>query len=141
MKIEEKIKLLNQLGTKSLLEHLTQAENDLQKALTEESAFRNTKHDYLASAGQDCQAVKSIQAELYIQAPGKNAAERDAWVIKQRKENPELQQAITKQREVAFIIDDLRIKMEMAKRRYESTRSVLALRTAQVNFLSGEDKE
>ena len=139
MKIEEKIKLLNQLGTKSLLEHLAQVESDLQKALTEESAFRNTKHDYLASAGQDCQAVKSIQAELYIQAPGKNLIERDAWVTKQRKENSELQQAVTKQREVAFVIDDLRIKVEIAKRRYESTRSALALRTAQVNFLAGEE--
>lgn len=69
---------------------------------------------------------------------GKNLTENDkkAWLERQRKENKELSEAIAKQRQVAFLLDDWQIKVEMAKRRLEGTKAVLALKTAQIRFLS-----
>ncbi|GAI88750.1 unnamed protein product, partial [marine sediment metagenome] len=64
-------------------------------------------------------------------------ADREIWLQKQRAENKELLGAITKQREVAFLIDAHGIKVDMAKKRLEGTRVVLSLKTAQINFLAG----
>lgn len=137
-RVQKRMHLLEALGTKDLMIRLEEYDKELEKALTDEATFQNIHHEYLASAGQDCGAVKRIIAELYVQAPGKNQAERDAWLVKQRVENKELLDAITRQREVSFLIDDHRIKVDMAKRRYERARAVLALRTAQIKFLSGD---
>ena len=137
MKVETKIELLKlPLRTKELVIQLPELEANLAKALIDESLFRNQHHGYLASSGSDCQEVKRLLAEISIDNPGKNAAERDAWSLRQRVENQAVNDAITKQREVAFVLDDYRIKVEMAKRKYESVKVVLNLRTAQINFLA-----
>lgn len=140
MKTEERIKLLQkQLRTRELVENLPTLENNLEKALTDEADFRNANQGYLASSGGDCSEVKRILAEISVRAEGKNAAEREAWLTRQRVENNSLAEAIVKQREVVFLLDDHRVKIEIAKKRYESARAVLALRTAQISFLAGED--
>ena len=74
-------------------------------------------------------------AELAPANPGKNTIERDAWITRQRVDNKELNGAILKQREVAFLIEDFRIKVEIAKKKLENSKTVIALRTAQINFL------
>jgi len=141
MEIEEKLKILKSLDTRSLIEKLHQAENELEKAMTAEADFKNSNHSYLGSG--DCQEVKRILSELSAQAPGTNAAgkkmtiaDKEAWLQKQRTENKELSDAIARQRQVAFLADDHQIKVEMARRRLEGIRSVLALKTAQINFLA-----
>ncbi|MBA7588563.1 hypothetical protein ES708_30623 [subsurface metagenome] len=110
--------------------------------MTDEATFKSQNHNYLGSG--DCQEVKRILAELAAQAPstkeaGKKTtiADREAWLQKQRTENKELADAIAKQGGVSFLIDDHQIKCDMARRRLTSVIAVLALKTAQINFLAG----
>ena len=70
MEIEEKIKVLKSRETKSLVEKLHQAEDDLEKQMIAEADFKNANHGYLGSG--DCQEVKRILAELSAQAPEAN---------------------------------------------------------------------
>ena len=141
MEIEEKIKVLKSRETKSLVEKLHQAEDALEKAMIDEADFKNSNHGYLGSG--DCQEVKRILAELAAQAPEANEAgkkmtiaDRDVWLQKQRTENKELSDASVKQRQVTFLIDDHQIKVEMARRRLEGIRAVLALASQQLAFLA-----
>lgn len=141
MEIEEKLKILKSLDTKSLLEKTYQYENELHKALIAEADFKNSNHNFLGSG--DCQEVKRILAELTMQAPETNeagkrmtAADKDNWLAKQRTENKELSEAIVKQRQVAFLVDDHQIKVEMARRRLTSAIAILTLRTQQIAFLA-----
>lgn len=108
---------------------------DLEKTLIAEADFRGVQHSYLASRESDCAEVKRILAELSASNPGKNTIERDAWITMQRVDNKELNNAILKQREVAFLIEDYRIKVEIAKKKLENSKTVIALRTAQISFL------
>jgi hypothetical protein len=141
MEIEEKLKILKSLDTKDLISKIHQYENELQKELIAEADFKAQNHDYLGSG--ECPAVKRILAELAAQTRETNedgkkmtVADREAWLQRQRQENKELSEAIAKQRQVAFLIDDHAIKVEMAKRRLAGAMAVLALRTAQINFLA-----
>jgi len=141
MEIEEKILVLKSRETKSLVEKLHQAEDALEKAMIDEADFKNSNHGYLGSG--DCQEVKRILAEISTQAPETNGAgkkmtvaDKEAWLQKQRTENKELADAITKQRQVGFLVDDHQIKCEMARRRLEGIRAVLALTTQQIAFFA-----
>ena len=141
MEIEEKLKILKSLDTKALIAKLHSYEDDLQKAMTDEADFKNSNHQFLGSG--DCQEVKRILGELGAQAPEVNetgkkltVADKEGWLLRQRTETKELSDAITKQRQVSFLVDDHEIKVEMAKRRLESTRAILALKTQQIAFLA-----
>jgi len=122
---------------------LSEYEAELLEALTQEADFKNQNHEFLGSG--DCQEVKRILAELLVGAPDINEAgkrltiaERENWLTRQRTENNELSEAIQKQRQVSFLLDDYEIKCEIAKKRWESSRAVLALKTMQIKFLSGD---
>lgn len=141
MEIEEKIQILKSRETKSLVEKLHQYEDELEKAMIAEADFKSANHGFLGSG--DCQEVKRILAELAVQGPETNGAgkkmtiaDKDAWLQKQRTENKELNDAITKQRQVSFLVDDHEIKCEMARRRLTSIIAVLALATQQLAFLA-----
>lgn len=141
MEIEEKLRILKSLETKSLIAKVHEYENALEKAMTEEADFKAQNHSFLGSG--DCQEVKKILAELSVQAPETNGAgkkltiaDKEAWLMRQRTENKELSDAIVKQRQVAFLIDDHQIKVEMARRRPTSVIAILALRTQQIAFLA-----
>lgn len=141
MELEEKVRILKSLDTKSLIEKLRQYEDGLEKAMTEEADFKAQNHSFLGSG--DCQEVKRILAELSVQAPETNSAgkkltiaDKEAWLMRQRTENKELSEAIQKQRQVAFLIDDHQIKVEMTRRRLEGIRAILALKTQQIAFLA-----
>jgi hypothetical protein len=137
MKTEDKVAMLaNQLRTKELVARIPILEEELRKALNDEILFRSKNYDYLARSGEDCPAVKEFIADLYAQAQGKNQAERDAWLLKQRKTNEPLQKLIIKQREASFVADDFKVKIEIAKRSLDNVIAVLSLRTAQIHFLS-----
>ncbi len=58
MEIEEKLRILKSLGTKSLMEKLHQYEDELQKEMTAEADFKAQNHNFLGSG--DCQEVKKI---------------------------------------------------------------------------------
>lgn len=141
MEIEEKLKILKRLDTKSLIGKIYQYENELQNALLAEADFKNSNHGFLGSG--DCQEVKRIVAELAVQAPETNEtgkkltiADKEAWLMRQRKENKELSDAAQKQREVSFLVDNHAIKVEIARRRLAGATTVLALRTQQIAFLA-----
>lgn len=141
MEIEEKVRILKSLETKGLIEKIHQYENELEQAMVAEADFKAQNHSFLGSG--DCQEVKRILAELAVQAPETNeagkkmtVADKEAWLLRQRTENKELADAIVKQRQVSFLVDDHQIKVEMAKKRLEGARAVMALRTAQINFLA-----
>lgn len=141
MELEQKIKILKSLDTKSLIEKLHQTENALEQAMTAEANFKAENHSFLGSG--DCQEVKRILAELTVQAPETNdtgrkmtIADKDAWLLRQRTENKELAAAIAKQRNVSFLCDDHQIRVEIARRRLAGVMAVLTLKTAQINFLA-----
>lgn len=143
MEIPEKIKLLNKIDTKPLITKLHEYENELEKALNDQAMFVAKEYEYICTRGNDCQAVKAILAELLVQAPetgpeGKKTtvADREAWLQTQRKTNKELSEAMMRQRQAAFLVDDWQIKVEMTKKRLEGVKIVLGLRTQQVAFLA-----
>ena len=142
MEIAQKTRLLKSLDTKDLITKLKQYEDGLEKAMNEQMTYTSQHHSFIASRGSDCQEVKRILAELGMQAPTKEEgkkftkADKDDWLILQRKENKELSDAIVQQRQVAFLLDDYQIKYEMTKKRLEGIKVVLALKTAQINFLA-----
>lgn len=141
MEIEGKVKILKHLDTKDLITKIHQYENELEKALKDEMSFKTQNHQYLGSG--DCQEVKRILGEINAQAPEANGAgkkmtiaDKDTWLVRQRTENKELSDAIVKQREVSFLVDDHQIKVDMARRRLTGATAVLALRTQQLAFLA-----
>ena len=143
MEIEEKLRILKSLDTKNLIERIDKFESELEKAMTAEADFKNSNYQFLASSTSDCQEVKRIIAELAIKTPETNksgkkmiVAEKDAWLLRQRTENKELAEAIAKQRQVTFLLADKQIEVEMARRRLEGNRAVLALKTQQIAFLA-----
>lgn len=143
MDIAQKIEILQSRDTKNLIAKLHQYEDELEKAMMAEADFKAKSHGFLGTG--DCQEVKRILAELSVQSPetdeaGKKmtVASKEIWLTKQRTENKELSEAVAKQKQVAFLVNDHQIKVEMVKKRLEGTKAVLALRTAQINFLAAE---
>jgi len=136
--MNEKFEVLRYLDTKSLITRLHELEDEFEKVMKEEAEFKTQNYGYL---GSECAEVKRIEAELTVQAEGTNENQRKAWLLRQRVENDELLMALTRQKTVAFDLENIHIRVEMTKRRLESTKAVLALKTAQIHFLSGEDAE
>ena len=147
MEIEDKLKILKSRDTKALVTKLHEYEDALEKALTDEAVFKSLNQGYLSSTG-DCREVKRIMAELSVLAPETRAdgdsttakkltvADKEEWLVRQRKENKELSEAIDKQRQTAFVLEQQQINVEMARRRLEGIRSVIALKTQQIAFLA-----
>jgi len=143
VEINDKVKILKSLDTKGLIARIQHYEDDLEHALREQASFKDINREYLTSGmSTDCQEVKRILAELATQGPpaesGKRltATARDAWLQKQRTANDELAAAINKQKSIAFLLENNEINIEMARRRLEGARALLALRTGQINFLA-----
>jgi len=143
VEINDKVKILKSLDTKGLIARIQQYEDDLEHALREQASFKDINREYLTSGmSTDCQEVKRILAELATQGPPRESgkkltvAEREVWLQKQRTENDELAAAINKQKSISFLLENNEINIEMARRRLEGTRALLALRTGQINFLA-----
>lgn len=139
MDTDAKQALLCRFGTKGLLLKLDELENDLVKALNEQTRAKTENAGYLSSGDRDCVEVKRILAELTVQpSDGKKLTvpEREAWLQKQRTENPTLKVALERQEKVSALLAHLQITVEMAREKLSNVRIVLALRTAQINFLA-----
>lgn len=137
-----KIQGLKSLDTTKLVAMLPDLEQKLEGTLRAEASFRDLNIGYLSSSNQDCAEVKRITAELSLRCPemidGKKTTvdDRKAWLELQRTQNNELANALGRQKTVAFNLDGSRIDIEMAKKRLETVYRVLALRTAQIQFLT-----
>jgi hypothetical protein len=143
VELNDKLKILKRLDTKALITKIQHYEDELEHALREQASFKDINREYLTSGmSTDCQEVKRILAELAAQGPptesGKKltAADREVWLQKQRTENDELAAAINKQKSISFLLENNEINIEMARRRLEGVRALLALRTGQINFLA-----
>ena len=142
---EWKFKVLRNLDTRNLIERLHQYESEMEQALSEQATFKEANREYLTSGvSSDGQEVKRILAELAAQAPasadGKrlSVADRESWLHRQRVENEELSAAIKRQQSVAFELVNHEIRIEMARRRLEGTKSVDNSMASLLNFLVGE---
>lgn len=141
---EGKLELLRGLGTKDLMERMHELENALEKAMHEENNLKGTNTGYLASHGSDCSEVEMELAALSIKAPETlpgtekkmTAQDRTAWLTLQRRQNTRVAAAINRQESVAFLLDSIKITVETTKKRLEGVRAILALRTAQIEFLT-----
>ena len=78
MEIETKLKILKGIDTKELIANIYRYEGDLETALREDASFKNLNHGYLSSGHGDCQAVKSILAELAALAPDTATVDKTA---------------------------------------------------------------
>ena len=138
----KKIRALKELDTKRLVDLLPDLEEKLEATLREEASSRNLNVGYLSSGISDCAEVKRISAELAIKGMLREdlkkptVEETKNWLILQRTENDELSRALVRQNDVAFELENMRISIEMAKKRLENIHKVLALRTAQIEFLT-----
>ena len=130
-----KLETLRYLDTKSLIVRLHELEDELEKALHEEAEFKTQNYGYL---GAECAEVKRIEAELAVLAEGTNENQRKAWLQRQRMENADLLRALVRQKTAVFGLDNIHIRLEMTKKRLEGIKAVLALKTAQINFLAGD---
>jgi len=144
MEPEEKIRILKSLDTRNLIAQLHKYEDELETALREAASFKDLNRGYLSSTG-DCQETKKLLAELRAQTPVTNEAskkltlaDKEDWLQKQRTENQELAAAIAKQKDTAFLLENNEIKADIARRRLAGAVAVLALKTAQINFLAGD---
>ena len=129
----DKARYLKYLDTKSLITKMHELEDELEKLMKEEAEFKAHNYGYI---GAECSEVKGIEAELVVKAEGTNEKQRTAWLLRQRMENDDLLKALTRQKVTAFDYDNLHIKLDMTKKRLEGIKAILALKTAQLNFLA-----
>ena len=145
----KKIRALKDLDTKRLVDLLSELEEKLETALRADASFRNLNTGFLSSGISGCAEAKRILAELALKGPTSitkdgspgekikmTAPEKEAWLILQRTENDELSRALARQNDVAFELENMRISIEMAKKRLENIHKVLSLRIAQIEFLT-----
>lgn len=144
MEIETKLAILKKLDTANLIRAIKKLEDELETALRDASSFKDLNRGYLSSTG-DCQEAKKLLAEVRAQAPEANkdgkkltAADRDDWLQKQRVDNQELAAALAKQKDIAFQLENNEITGDMTRRRLAGAIAILAIRTAQINFLAGD---
>ena len=144
--LKKKVNILKKLDTKALQERLKQLEDDLFSGLMAQAQTYYENYEYTSSRGGDCARVKEIEAELLNKCPddieGKKLTEagKKAWLTRQRAENTALKVAIQKQMETAFQLESAEITAKLTREQLLSARGALALKTAQINFLSGGDE-
>lgn len=140
--LKRKTEFLKNLDTRSLVSRIHQLEEELEISLLQEARYKFENAEYLSSYASDCRAVEEIMSALEppYREDGKAMTidQRKVWLTRQRKENPELVEATTKQHNVAFMNEQNHIKVETVLKRLEGVRIVLTLKTAQIRFLTGE---
>jgi len=143
VKVERRLELLAKLDTKKLIERMHQLEDSLFTLLMDQANYYAEHADDLARGGNDSPAIKVLEAELLWQCPeakeGKKltVAEKEAWLLQQRKGNKALAEAVERQKQASFQLDSNQATVEVVKQEMQGVRAVITLKTAQINFLSG----
>jgi len=135
MEASQKLEVLHFLNTKEVIARIEVLEAQYEAALFDDLSYRASNSSYLASGSSDCSEVKRILAELAPKAQGSNQTQRDAWLTNQRKHDSALKNAIQCQHDTFFATETNRINIEMSKSKLQTMRAVLALKTAQIEFL------
>ena len=157
MKTEEKLAMLrdpkSHLHTKLLIDQLEVLLKDYEKKLFDQAQHRAENAQFLAPYGSDCSAVKEKLACLIppneaqvSTADGAEAKprkttipEKEAWLKQQRAEDKELVTLIKKQNAATYIIEADKVAIEIALQKMQNVRTVIILKTAQLNFLAGNE--
>lgn len=141
--LQKRLEILKKLDTKPLLDRVKQLEDQLLDSLTEQTQMYYGEYEYTINRGGDCVRVKELEAELLLKVPDNvddkklTVAAKAAWLVSQRNLNPALKAAIEKQLAVNFQLENVEIRVRIIREQLLSTRAILALRTAQIQFLSG----
>ena len=147
MDIKQKLEILQKLDTKKLVEQLKALEEGFFSNMLNHSNLYLEESQNIGRAGGDSLRVKELLAMATFICPAEiegkktTADMREAWLTKQRKESKELNEAIHAQAQAQFQLDTSQATIDTIKEELRNIRAVLALKTAQVNFLSGADEE
>jgi len=145
MNIDEKKEILAKLNTKKLVERMKELEEGLFTTMLHHANLILEETQNIGRAGGDSPKVKELLSMATFICPAEiegkkvTADMRDAWLTKQRKESKELNESIQAQAQAQFQLDASQATMDAMKEELRGTRAVLALKTAQINFLSGAD--
>ena len=146
MNIKKGLTMLQKLGTKKLAERLEYLQDSLFTSLLNHANLFMEERQNIGRAGGDSPRVKELLAMATFVCPAEidgqkvtNDKMREAWLTKQRKESTELNEAIQAQAQAQFQLDSSQATIDATKEELRNIRAVLALKTAQINFLSGSD--
>lgn len=141
--IKVKVAILNQLGTKQLVNDLNELIEKIATLQETRQASVNENPDFLGSSTHNCEAVKAIEAQMLLDSPefdtdGKKVTvdRRQAWLEAEKRKHEPWLRALAKQRELIGLLAGLDIDIEKTARRYAALKAFLELRTAQIQFLS-----
>lgn len=136
MEEKQKLELLKKLDTLKLTEELKTAVGIFGAELQTDLEYRLKHRDFIATGNSDSPAVAQLEMELLANAEGKNESQRKAWLGTQRQSNEPLQKAIAMQLECTFQAELHRNNVEVAKKKMEALKAIIALKTAQISFLT-----
>ena len=146
MDIKKKLEILQRLRTKKLTERLTELQDGLFTSMLTHVNLYLEESQNIGRAGGDSPRVKELLAMATFVCPAEidgkkvTADMRDAWLTRQRKESKELNEAIQAQTQAQFQLDSSQATIDATKEELRNIRAVLALKTAQIDFLSGADE-
>ena len=146
MDIKQKLEILLEFNTKKLAERLDQLQDGLFTNLLNHANLYLEKSQDIGRAGGDSSKVKELLAMATFICPAEidgkktTADMREAWLTRQRKETKALNEAIQAQAQAQFQLDSSQATIDATKEELRNIRAVLALKTAQIGFLSGSDE-
>jgi len=132
----QKIQLLKSLDTKKIITDLELALGIYSASIDMESKYRNLNREYVPVGNSDSPAVQDIEFMLMGNAEGKNESQRKAWLAQQKKDNTDYAKAIAQQGEISYQLECYKNNSEVAKKKIEILKVILALKTAQIEFLT-----
>ena len=147
MDIQQKLMILQKLDTKKLTERLKALEEGFFSNMLNHSNLYLEESQNIGRAGGDSPRVKELLAMVTFVCPAEiegkklTADMRAAWLTKQRTEIKELNEAIQAQAQAQFQIDSSQATIDATKEELRNIRAVLALKTAQIGFLSGGEDD
>jgi len=146
MNIKKRLIMLQKLDTKKLAERLDVLQDSLFTSLLNRANLSLEESRNIGRAGGDSPRVKELLAMATFVCPAEidgqkvtNDKMQEAWLTKQRKESKELNEAGQAQAQAQFQLDSSQATIDATKEELRNIRVVLALKTAQINFLSGSD--
>ena len=143
---KNKLEILQKLDTKKLTERLKVLEKGLFTNLLNHANLYLEESQNIGRVSGDSPRVKELLAMVTFICPAEidgkktTADMREAWLTRQRKENKELNEAIQAQAQAQFQIDTSQATIDATKEELRNIRAVLALKAAQIGFLSGSDE-
>lgn len=143
--MEDRLEILRRMDLKALVGRLEKVRDEALKASMDLLGFESDNRGHLHRGVGDSEAVKEREAVLLLEAPtvqetGRptTQVQKEAWLVGQRRSDELLAATLKKQADVSYERAHLAAVLEDTIREHGDIRALLALRTAQLNFLKGE---